>query len=176
MLFAANIFPHRPRPGTENSPPLRLCTSATRPPMPIFLQKALAYLVLGLIVSIGLVNAARRAIFLAQAQATTGEVIALRQAPSKSSNRRSYFPIFRFTAPNGETITVTSNIGGKYNSWLGKPVPVLYLPANPQEAHIRSFGQLWESSLVPSIVGGTFSVIPVLIFLRRRNPASLPRS
>ena len=146
--------------------------------MPTFLQKALAYLFLGLIVSvgpfvlsIGLFNAARRAIFLAQAEATTGQVVALRQAPHKSSSKPSYFPIFRFTAPNGESITVTSNIGGKYSSWLGKPVPVLYLPSNPQEAHIRSFGQLWESSLIPSIVGAGFSVIPLLIFLRRRKPS-----
>ncbi len=147
--------------------------------MPNLLQKVLAYTFVGLIVSIGpilfaiaLVNGAQRLLFLHAAASTTGQVVALRQAHTKSSTRPSYYPSFRFTAPNGESITVASNIAGKYMPWLGKSVPVLYLPANPHEAHIDTFGQLWESTLVPGIVGAAFSTIPLLIYLRRRRANS----
>jgi hypothetical protein len=114
------------------------------------------------------VTVIQRAIFLNSAKSVQGQVIALREAPLRRNSRPSYFPVFRFTAADGQTRTVTSNVADRQTAWLGKPVPVLYLPGHPQSARINTFPQLWEDQIIPSGVGAAFSAIPLLILFRRR--------
>jgi hypothetical protein len=111
----------------------------------------------------------QRLVFLHDAERVQGQVVALRQAHTKRSSRPAYFPIFRFTATNGQSYTVTSTNGEQRTDWLGKPVPVLYLPRHPEDAHIDTFAQLWMAQMVTGAVGGGFSVIPLVVFLRRRR-------
>jgi hypothetical protein len=51
---------------------------------------------------------------------------------------------------------------------LGSRVPVLYEQDHPANAHIDSFAQLWEPQVVLGVVGGGFSIFPLLIILARR--------
>jgi hypothetical protein len=111
----------------------------------------------------------QRLVFLHDAERAKGQVVALRRAHTKSSSQPAYFPIFRFTATNGQSYTVTSTNGERRTDWLGKPVPVLYLPRNPEDAHIDTFAQLWMAQMVTGVVGGGFSVIPLSVFLRKRK-------
>jgi hypothetical protein len=111
----------------------------------------------------------QRLSFLHDAGRAQGQVVALRQAHTKRSSRPAYFPVFRFTAVNGQSYTVTSTNGERRTDWLGKPVPVLYSPRNPEDAHIDTFAQLWMAQMVMGVVGGGFSVIPLVVFLRRRK-------
>jgi hypothetical protein len=59
---------------------------------------------------------------------------------------------------------------------LGDRVHVLYLPSNPEIAHIDAFSTLWQASLVVGIWGAVWSGIPVLILVirwRRRVSSEL---
>jgi hypothetical protein len=76
-------------------------------------------------------------------------VVALRGVPG--STNKSLAPVFRFTAHNG--------------------MRVLYQDEHPENAHIDSFWQVWMPQFVLGIVGGGFSVIPLLVLLGRRRPA-----
>lgn len=118
------------------------------------------------------VTAVQRALFLHSAVSVEGQVIALRELPVKHRSRPSYAPVFRFIAADGQTYTVTSNIGDRQTAWLGKPIRVLYLPSHPQTARIDTFAQLWEGQLIPGGIGAAFSTIPLLILFRRRAAKS----
>lgn len=79
-------------------------------------------------------------------------------------------PIFRFTAENGMSYTVTSGIAQSPSPWrFGEHVHVLYQQDHPENAHIDSFVQPWEPQVILGTAGGICSVFPLLIFLRRRS-------
>ena len=97
-------------------------------------------------------------------------VVALRGVPG--STKKSLAPVFRFTAQNGMSFTVNSSIYQRPSTWqLGGRVRVLYQEEHPENAHIDSFWQLWMPQFVLGIVGGGFSVIPLLVLLGRRRSA-----
>ncbi len=111
-----------------------------------------------------------RALFIRSSSAAEGIVVALGSVPG--STKKSLAPIFRFTAQNGMSFTVSSNIYERPSTWqLGANVRVLYQQDHPDNAHIDSFWQLWMPQFVLGIVGGGFSVIPLLILLGRRRSA-----
>lgn len=149
--------------------------------MPSLGARLVAYALVGIwcaagpiILVIAGVTAVERAIFLHSALTVEGQVVALRAAPTKSSSRRSYYSIFRFTADDGQAYTVTSNVADRQTASIGKTIHVLYLPSHPQTARIDTFAQLWEGVIVPGVVGAAFSTIPLLVLIRRRA-AKAPR-
>jgi hypothetical protein len=122
-----------------------------------------------LFLTISLVTTVQRLVFLHEAERAQGQVVALRQARTRRTSRPAYFPTFRFTATNGQSYTVSSSNGERRTDWLGKPVPVLYLPRHPEDAHIDTFAQLWMAQMVTGVVGSGFSVIPLAVLLRWRR-------
>lgn len=75
-------------------------------------------------------------------------------------------PIFRFTAMDGRTFTITSHTGQYPCPWrIGDSVRVLYKENHPEYARIDSFFQLW---LLPVVFGGlgATSTCLALVFLR----------
>src|ERR1700692_3761327 len=142
--------------------------------MPSLPSRIIAYLFLGIFCAAGPVmlliaigTGIERALFVRSCISAAGVIVAPRPAHYKSS-ARSGFPIFRFTATDGRSFTVTSNIAQSPFPWrFGDPVPVLYQQDHPENAHLDSFVQLWEPQVILGIVGGGFSVIPLLILFRR---------
>jgi Protein of unknown function (DUF3592) len=137
--------------------------------------RILAYLLLVILCGAGPVmlliaagTGVERALFIHSSLSADGVIVSLRfYQPSTS---KACWPIFRFTAKNGRSFTVTSNIAQSPSPWQpGDPVRVLYQQDHPENAHIDSFAQLWEPQAVAGIVGGVFSCIPAFIFLRRRR-------
>jgi hypothetical protein len=141
--------------------------------MPSLATRVVAYLLVGLFCLAGpamLLFAAgtgiERALFVHSSARADGVVVALRQVPG--STKKSLAPIFRFATHNGTNVTVSSNIYERPSTWqLGERVRVLYQEDRPGNAHIDSFWQLWMLQFVLGLVGGGFSVIPLLILLRR---------
>lgn len=143
--------------------------------MPSLGARLVAYIFVGILCAAGPfllliagVTAVQRVVFLHAAEPVQGQVVALREAPRRRNDRPSYFPIFRFTATDGQSYTVTSNIAEQQIAWLGTPVRILYLPSHPQTARIDTFAQLWEGQIIPGVVGAAFSFIPLLVLFRRR--------
>ena len=79
----------------------------------------------------------------------------------------SYAPIVRFVTKDGRSITSSSNIYGSRHR-IGESVTVRYDPADPENAKIDSFSQLWGWSYIPLILGGMFIFFPRR-FNRDRN-------
>lgn len=99
-----------------------------------------------------------------------GTVIAKR---STASTRAIYAPVFQFTARDGHSYVVSSDVYGLESAFRdGQHVRVLYRQAHPESARIDAFAQLWAFPLIFGVVGGSFSLIPVLLlasWVRRRR-------
>jgi len=138
--------------------------------------RILAYLFVGILCATGpmmLLFAAgtgvERAIFVRSSFSTDGVIVGLSPVRPYRSNK-SWYPVFRFTASDGQSYTVTSNVGERASSFkAGDIVRVLYEQDHPENAHIDTIFQLWAPQIIVGSVGMGFSVIPLLIFLRRRR-------
>jgi hypothetical protein len=150
-------------------------TADTLTAMPSSPARIVAYLLVGIFCAAGPVTllvaagtGIERAFFIRSSSSADGVVVELRGVPG--STKKSLAPIFRFTAQNGMSFTVSSNIYQSPSTWqLGRRVRVLYQEDRPENAHIDSFWQLWMPQFVLGIVGGGFSAIPLLILLGRRH-------
>ena len=70
-----------------------------------------------------------------------------------------YLPTVTFVTEGGRSIRFTSNTnlgGGGWKDRIGESVTVNYDPADPTNAKIDSFGQLWGLSIVLFVLGGGF--------------------
>lgn len=144
--------------------------------MPSIIARMIAYLLVGVLCVTGPVllliaagTGIERAVFVRSSLSADGVVVALRYVRRRSRpTSQSCSPVFRFTARNGMSFTVTSNIAQTPSPWkYGDHVRVLYQEDHPENAHIDSFVQMWEPQVIFGIVGGVCSVFPLLIFLRR---------
>jgi len=71
----------------------------------------------------------------------------------------SYYPEVRFTA-QGSEITFKSSVGSDPPAYrIGESVEVLYDPANPHDAKIRSFTSLYLGTLLVSGMGLIFAAV-----------------
>jgi hypothetical protein len=135
-------------PKREITPSSTSKTADTLTPMPSTPARILAYLLVGIFCAAGpivLLVAAdtdiERALFIRSSSSADGVLVALRSVPG--STRKSLAPIFRFTAQNRMSFTVSSNIYESPSAWqLGGRVRVLYQEDRPENAHIDSFWQL----------------------------------
>src|SRR5580698_1904709 len=101
--------------------------------------RIVAYLFLGIIcaagpviLSIVVVTGIERALFISSSASAQGVIVALRVVHPYRHSDRSRSPVFRFTAKDGSSFTVASNISQSPAPWqFGDQVPVLYQPGHP---------------------------------------------
>ena len=66
----------------------------------------------------------------------------------------------RFVTPAGEAVEFTGSVGSSPAAFeVGEAVAVLYDPADPQDARIDSFFQLWFGPLILGFLGLVFTAI-----------------
>jgi hypothetical protein len=110
--------------------------------------------------------------FVASAATATGVVVDLVQRDSEDTDDGpTYRPVVEFTTAAGHKVRFTSSFGSNPPSHRsGDAVTVLYDPAAPQGARIRSFLHLWFGVLILGFVGVVFSGVGcgLLIAGRRR--------
>lgn len=113
--------------------------------------------------------------FIRRAVEAEGKVIDLERSRSSSSSGSSsstmYRPVVEFTTATGKRIEFISSVGSSPPSHrVGEAVTVLYNPADPQSARIKSFFQLWFGFLIVSFLGLVFAAIGLgMIFVRSRG-------
>jgi len=89
--------------------------------------------------------------FIRQAATAPATVVALIEKTDPDEGNVDYFPQFTFSTPDGRLFTINSNNGTNPPEFKpGQQVTVLYDRANPSNARIDSFVQLW---LLPLIFG-----------------------
>jgi hypothetical protein len=104
-------------------------------------------------------------LYVRKASRTRGKIVGneSRMVRSKSGAVRAFFPKFEFEDGRGQKHCVTSDSWSSHQLYSqGNEVEVMYDPANPADARIRTFEQLW---LLPSmlIVLGAISAIAFLV-------------
>lgn len=109
---------------------------------------------------------------LSDYQQTEGTVVSLERARSMSVRNRNNgsYPVVRFEL-EGRSYQFVGGLATSPPAFdIGEKVPVYYSPANPADAIVGSFWQLW---FLPILFGsmGTFFMLPVLLmrFAARRN-------
>ncbi len=116
---------------------------------------------------LAVVFAIRTKLFLNHARPANGTVVRLepKEADDHSIN---YAPLFQFASSDGTPHLITSNTGSNPPSFaIGQHVPVLYAAADPDNAKIATFGQLWFLPIAFAFVG--FSTFAAGLFLSRAN-------
>jgi Protein of unknown function (DUF3592) len=78
----------------------------------------------------------------------------------------TYYPQFAFITRDGQPIIGNSNAGSNPPSFsAGEAVTVYYDPANPHDAKISSFAQLWMGALILGFLGVVFTGVGFAIRL-----------
>ena len=91
----------------------------------------------------------------AQAKVERFEERTKKKRVSGTTRTRTYYaPVFTFQDAKGASHTVTSDTGsGKPAYEVGQPIRVLYDPADPQQARIDAFSELWLFPVAFSGIG-----------------------
>lgn len=84
-----------------------------------------------------------KATLLANAATTTAKVVSLRDVQRLGGG---VFPVFQFTTIEGSIIKTESSVSTSAYK-VGDVVEIFYDPANPQQASINTFWQLWTTAL-----------------------------
>ena len=141
--------------------------------VPVWIARIIAYLFVGIVCAAGpvllliaTITGIEKAIFVHSSVKTDGVVFGMRPVYERRSNK-TWYPVFQFTAKDGRSFTVTSDVGERPFPWRPpQQVTILYDPDNPENARIDSFAQLWMPQAVLGTVGGGFATIPLLVLIR----------
>ena len=89
-----------------------------------------------------------------------------------------YYPRVRFVTAAGEPVEFTGSVGSSPAAFdIGEAVAVLYDPADPGDARIDSFFQLWFGPLILGFLGFIFTTVgggAVIAFARSGNRPAAP--
>jgi len=114
---------------------------------------------------------------IARADKADGTVIDL-LGERDSDGDMIYYPRVRYVTRSGNPVEFMGSVGSRPAAFdVGEPVAVLYDPAEPEEAHIDSFFQLWFAALILGVIGLVFAVIGgggALAALRARPRPTTP--
>ena len=106
--------------------------------------------------------------FVDRSATTEGTVVGVNSKFAGEGNL--YLPTVRFVTEDGRSIVFTSNTGEDvWTDRIGESVTVRYDPADPTNARIDSFFQLWGGSIIPIVIGGGFIIFGSGMFSRNRD-------
>jgi Protein of unknown function (DUF3592) len=98
--------------------------------------------------------------FLSSAVPAEGVVIDLEARWDSDDGGYTYYPRVRFATESGQLREFTGDVGSSPASFdIGEGVHVLFDPADPADAHIDSFMQLWFVSLILGVLGIVFTAV-----------------
>ncbi len=108
---------------------------------------------------------------------TRTEATVIAMLPEHGDDGTVYYPLFRFTAADGQSYDVKSNFGsGDPLYKLNERIPVLYPETAPKEAVVESFGSLYFAPLALAIFGlfdFVFGCLATYV-ARRKEPEVTP--
>jgi hypothetical protein len=96
-----------------------------------------------------------------------GAVVELKEGSGggPGNHHTVYYPVVRFADKAGQDHTLYSSSGSYPPAYeVGERVSVLYDPANPKEAKINSFSNLWLWPLILGIMGGLDLLTGLFLF------------
>ena len=138
--------------------------------MNTFVARLIAYVFLGsfciagpLFLVVAVTTAAQRAMLIHSGLRAQGTVIAKRPT---GSSRVTYAPVFQFTASDGRTYTVISDVYGQESAFsYGQRIGIFYRRDHADAARIDDFAALWTFPLLIGVVGAGFSIVPAIVLV-----------
>ena len=107
--------------------------------------------------------------FLRQGVSSVGKVVSLTARPGED-NTENYFPVFTFVAANGQKYVVSSDAGSNPSEFtVGQNVSVKYKLADPGNAKILSYWQLWTTPTALCVLGLVFGGLGFGFFIYERR-------
>lgn len=100
---------------------------------------------------VSLVYLLKTIIFLRTAETTSGQVVLI------TDNQRA---VVQFATEDNKAPSFLASRFEKYE--IGEQVPVIYNPADPQQAYVNSFLGLWAVSISSIIIGLSLALISLL--------------
>jgi hypothetical protein len=98
--------------------------------------------------------------FIFRSVEVDGEVIRLERSKDRGQYGYTYAPVFSFTAEDGGSYTVTSDVGSSPAGFdVGDRVRVRYDPACPSSARIDTFFQTWGGPAIYAGIGVLFTCL-----------------
>jgi heme/copper-type cytochrome/quinol oxidase subunit 2 len=111
--------------------------------------------------------------FVRKSAIATGTVVALEErtdSDDRTSYHPVYYPVVEFKIAENDTFRFESSFGSNPPSYrIGEKVEVLYDPASPGNAKIKSFLSLWVGVVILGILGFIFFAIGFGMILYRRT-------
>ncbi len=127
------------------------------------------------LLAIAVGSTVQRATLIFSGSRVDGTVVAKKQVGRLKGGAAAYAPMLQFTASDGRTYVVTSDLSGPESAYrFGQHLRVLYQPDHPDGARINAFAPLWTLPLVTGVVGAAFSIVPAMVVVnwgRRRRAA-----
>jgi uncharacterized protein DUF3592 len=78
-----------------------------------------------------------------------------------------FYPVVHFQTASGEQVKFQSSAGSTRPSLRkGQMVPVLYDPARPEQARIRSFVQVWWLPLALVFIAAVLAIVGAALMLK----------
>lgn len=104
--------------------------------------------------------------FILRSVEVDGEVVRLERSKDRGRYGYTYAPVFSFTAADGASYTVTSDVGSSPPGFdVGDRVRVRYEPAYPSSARIHMFFQTWGGVVIYAGVGVLFTCFAFNAFI-----------
>jgi len=120
------------------------------------------FLGLGVVfIAIGVLTASGARRFLATAAAAEGRIVdyTADRDLSDDDDQVMYTPVIEFTTSDERVLRFTAGTSSSSRPAVGRQVTVLYDPAQPERARLKSWAALW---MLPVIFGGMGAVLAVL--------------
>jgi hypothetical protein len=128
------------------------------------------------LLAIAVGSTVQRAALIFSGSRAEGTVVAKKQVGRMKGGAAAYAPMLQFTASDGRTYVVTSDLSGPESAYqIGQHLRVLYRSDHPDGARIDAFAPLWTLPLLTGVVGAAFSIVPAMVVVnwgRRRRTAS----
>jgi hypothetical protein len=117
----------------------------------VFVALGLMSLVIGVVMLRSSKKLAREGV------AADGVVVRVEESRSGADGNEltSYLPVFEFKSADGVMHSVKSRRGSNSSKAfkVGQPIPVLYLPTQPEKAQINKAGLMWVGPAVFCVLG-----------------------
>ncbi|BAX81276.1 DUF3592 domain-containing protein [Labilibaculum antarcticum] len=112
--------------------------------------------------------------FIKKSTETLGTVVDMKvkdKTDSEGVSQTYYYPVVEYTDANGAQHVLNSSMGsGRPECEIGEGIQVLYLPENPSDGKIGTFGHMWGGMLIVWILAIVFIITGFLIeFFSKRD-------
>lgn len=118
------------------------------------------------VLALGLWLHRRTRTFLRRARPARGRYVGTSTEATVDGAQATSYGAIEFRTESGQTVRFSGRVGTPFEGRkVGREVDVLYDPASPEEAVVRSFVELWFPALICLTTGIGMALAPLVLWL-----------